>query len=348
MHLRAARTQRPDRRRDQGAAAADRDLLRGARREHRLPDRPAGARRGADDMSAFVYDAVRTPFGRFGGGLARRPSRRPGGDRARRPGARRTSRPGARRGRARQRQRRRRGQPQRRPDGRCCWPGSRSPCRARRSTGSAAPASTRRWSASRTIETGDADGRARRRRRVDDPGAVGAAQARHAPSRPATSPRSRPRWAGGWSTRAMPAEWTVSLGEANEQLQQEFGISRERQDEFAARSHRLAARGLGGRVLRRPGHAGPGSRPGARRGHPPRLDRRDPGRAEAVVPPGRHDHRRQRLAAQRRRVGRAARLGGGRRPARPRPARAASPAEARPPWSRSGSATRRSRPPTAP
>jgi acetyl-CoA acyltransferase len=38
----------------------------------------------------------------------------------------------------------------------------------------------------------------------------------------------------------MPAEWTVSLGEANEQLQQRFGISRERQDEFAARSHRLA------------------------------------------------------------------------------------------------------------
>ena len=38
----------------------------------------------------------------------------------------------------------------------------------------------------------------------------------------------------------MPSEWTVSLGEANEQLQQRFGISRERQDEFAARSHRLA------------------------------------------------------------------------------------------------------------
>jgi acetyl-CoA acyltransferase len=38
----------------------------------------------------------------------------------------------------------------------------------------------------------------------------------------------------------MPKEWTVSLGEANEQLQEKFGISRERQDEFAARSHRLA------------------------------------------------------------------------------------------------------------
>ena len=38
----------------------------------------------------------------------------------------------------------------------------------------------------------------------------------------------------------MPAEWTVSLGEANEQLAERFSISRERQDEFAARSHRLA------------------------------------------------------------------------------------------------------------
>ena len=38
----------------------------------------------------------------------------------------------------------------------------------------------------------------------------------------------------------MPKEWTVSLGESNEQLCEEFGISRERQDEFAVRSHRLA------------------------------------------------------------------------------------------------------------
>src|SRR5215213_6878473 len=38
----------------------------------------------------------------------------------------------------------------------------------------------------------------------------------------------------------MPEEWTVSLGEANEQLAERYGISRERQDEFAARSHNLA------------------------------------------------------------------------------------------------------------
>lgn len=46
----------------------------------------------------------------------------------------------------------------------------------------------------------------------------------------------------GWRlvNPAMPAEWTVTLGEANEQLQEKLSISRERQDAFAARSHRLA------------------------------------------------------------------------------------------------------------
>ncbi|MGW5126300.1 thiolase family protein [Streptomyces sp. NPDC004069] len=39
----------------------------------------------------------------------------------------------------------------------------------------------------------------------------------------------------------MPAEWTASLGDCNEQLRERFAISRLRQDEFAARSHRLAA-----------------------------------------------------------------------------------------------------------
>ncbi|MGW4821788.1 thiolase family protein [Streptomyces sp. NPDC004227] len=47
----------------------------------------------------------------------------------------------------------------------------------------------------------------------------------------------------GWRlvNRAVPKEWTVSLGESNELLQEKFSISRERQDEFAVRSHRLAA-----------------------------------------------------------------------------------------------------------
>jgi acetyl-CoA acyltransferase len=46
----------------------------------------------------------------------------------------------------------------------------------------------------------------------------------------------------GWRliNKRMPAEWTVSLGEANEQLREKFDIPRERQDAFAYRSHRLA------------------------------------------------------------------------------------------------------------
>jgi acetyl-CoA acetyltransferase family protein len=40
----------------------------------------------------------------------------------------------------------------------------------------------------------------------------------------------------------MPAEWTVSLGEATEQLREREGISREDQDAFALRSHESATR----------------------------------------------------------------------------------------------------------
>jgi acetyl-CoA acyltransferase len=47
----------------------------------------------------------------------------------------------------------------------------------------------------------------------------------------------------GWRlvNERMPTEWTASLGECNEQLREKFSISRERQDEFGARSHRRAA-----------------------------------------------------------------------------------------------------------
>ena len=46
----------------------------------------------------------------------------------------------------------------------------------------------------------------------------------------------------GWRlvNERMPEEWTAALGECNEQVADELGISRERQDEFAARSHNLA------------------------------------------------------------------------------------------------------------
>jgi acetyl-CoA acyltransferase len=47
----------------------------------------------------------------------------------------------------------------------------------------------------------------------------------------------------GWRlvNPAMPAQWTVSLGGANEQVADRFGITRERQDAFALRSHHNAA-----------------------------------------------------------------------------------------------------------
>ncbi|MFC0434968.1 acetyl-CoA C-acyltransferase [Kutzneria buriramensis] len=48
----------------------------------------------------------------------------------------------------------------------------------------------------------------------------------------------------GWRmvNPAMPAQWTVSLGEATEQLAEKYGIGREEQDVFAEGSHHKAAR----------------------------------------------------------------------------------------------------------
>jgi acetyl-CoA acetyltransferase family protein len=47
----------------------------------------------------------------------------------------------------------------------------------------------------------------------------------------------------GWRlvNPAMPDAWTVSLGEATEQLRDREGVTREEQDEFALRSHQTAA-----------------------------------------------------------------------------------------------------------
>ncbi|WP_433272082.1 thiolase family protein [Actinosynnema sp. CS-041913] len=48
----------------------------------------------------------------------------------------------------------------------------------------------------------------------------------------------------GWrmTNPDMPAEWTVSLGEATEILAERHGVTREQQDAFALRSHQLAAK----------------------------------------------------------------------------------------------------------
>ncbi|MGP6204629.1 thiolase family protein [Microbacterium sp. F2] len=47
----------------------------------------------------------------------------------------------------------------------------------------------------------------------------------------------------GWrmTNRALPARWTISNGESAEKIAREWGIARDEQDEFAVRSHRLAA-----------------------------------------------------------------------------------------------------------
>ncbi|QGN56971.1 thiolase family protein [Nostocoides sp. HKS02] len=63
------------------------------------------------------------------------------------------------------------------------------------------------------------------------------------PDRPyAAGDRSMVSTTLGWRlvNPAMPAEWTVSLGEATEQLREREGVTRERQDAFALRSHQAA------------------------------------------------------------------------------------------------------------
>lgn len=95
--------------------------------------------------------------------------------------------------------------------------------------------------ASRQIETGDAD-------------VVIAGGVESMSRAPLVMPKSeKPFQAGdvtlssttlGWRlvNPKMDPTWTVSLGEATEQLREKYDIGRERQDAFAERSHRLAAK----------------------------------------------------------------------------------------------------------
>lgn len=94
-------------------------------------------------------------------------------------------------------------------------------------------------SGSRTIETGDAD--------VVVVGGVESMTrapwvlpkpAKGFPARDVTAVSTTLGWR--LTNPRMPKEWTASLGECNEQLQEKYGVSRERQDEFAVRSHQLA------------------------------------------------------------------------------------------------------------
>lgn len=57
----------------------------------------------------------------------------------------------------------------------------------------------------------------------------------------------------GWRmvNRALPTHWTISNGESAEKIAAEWGISREDQDAFAARSHQLAAEAWAAGVFER-------------------------------------------------------------------------------------------------
>ena len=81
----------------------------------------------------------------------------------------------------------------------------------------------------------------------------------------AVGPRARRRWptprsAGGSSTRACRADWTISLGETAEKVAERYGITREEQDAFALESQRRAQAALAaGRFAAETG-AGDGAR----------------------------------------------------------------------------------------
>ncbi len=190
--------------------------------------------------TAFVYDAVRTPFGRFDGGLAKeRPDdlaatvlraiadRTPGLD----PAAVDEVTFGLANGAGEDN----------RNVGRMAvllagWPVSVPGSTVNRLCGSSLDAV---MSASRQIETGDATV-------VVAGGVESMTRApwvlpkpdRAFPARDVTAVSTTLGWR--LVNKNMPEEWTASLGECNEQLREEFGISRERQDAFAERSHRLA------------------------------------------------------------------------------------------------------------
>ena len=223
----------------------------------------------------FVYDAVRTPFGRFGGALA---GTRPddlaalvvGGLLERAPG------PGPRadrRGAARQRQRRRRGQPQRRPDGGAA--GGAAGLRARVDGQPALRLLPGRHHRRRPAGRARRDRRRRGRRgRVDVARALGAAQAGAAvPGRQRRAGVDHARLAAGQPRDARRLDGLARRGD-RAAARPRGRRHREDQDAFALRSHQLAGAGVGQRLLRRPGGRRPRGRPGPRRVDPRRHHRR--------------------------------------------------------------------------
>ena len=109
----------------------------------------------------------------------------------------------------------------------------------------------------------------------------------------------------GWRmvNKQLPTHWTISNGESAEKIAREWGVSREAQDEFAVRSHRLAAEAWASGIYDDEIVQVPGCRTGARRGHSRRLHRREARGPQAAVRCGRLRHRRQLLVDQRRCLG---------------------------------------------
>ena len=105
----------------------------------------------------------------------------------------------------------------------------------------------------------------------------------------------------GWRmvNPAMPAAWTVTLGEGAEVLADEFSIGRDEQDEFALGSHQRAHEAWEAHAFDAEITSVDRQRPRPRREHPPGHHARTPGEAGAGVPPGRNGHRRQRVADER-------------------------------------------------
>ena len=127
----------------------------------------------------------------------------------------------------------------------------------------------------------------------------------------------------GWRlvNQAMPAEWTISLGEATERLADKYGITRAGAGRILRRLAQPGRRGVGRGLLRHPRRPGPGHRPGPRRGHPGRLLGGEARRAQDRVPDReRHRDRRERLPALGRRLRGVAGIRGRRRDPGPGPA----------------------------
>ena len=263
------------------------------------------ARAGGRDMSdAYILDAVRTPFGRYGGALAKvRPDdlgahvvkallgalaatstpRRSTTSASATPTA-----PARTTATSRA--------------WRCCSRACRRASPATPSTASAAPASTPRCRRA-----------ARSRPATPTSSLVGGVESmsrapwvvlkpeKGFPAGPSTMHSTTLGWR--MVNPDMPDQWTISLGESTEKLAGIYEIGREAQDAFALQQPPARRRRLGRRLLRRLGRSRSPSTELARdEGIRADTIAREAGQAQAGVRQGRHGDRGQRVAAQRRRV----------------------------------------------